>query len=128
VSTKFTTTEVTRALGALAQETRLELFRMLVERGPAGLSAGELAERLKVPSSSLSFHLRALQHAHLITQRRASRQMIYAADFGSMNAVVQFLTENCCGAEAVCAPVCNPGAALAAGENQDDAAVRRRRR
>jgi ArsR family transcriptional regulator, arsenate/arsenite/antimonite-responsive transcriptional repressor len=100
---------------------------MLVERGPAGLSAGELAERLKVPPSSLSFHLRALQHARLITQRRASRQMIYAADFGSMNAVVQFLTENCCGA-GVCAPVCNPGAALATGETRDDAAARRRRR
>lgn len=128
MSTTFTTTEVTRALGALAQETRLELFRILVERGPAGLSAGELAERLKVPPSSLSFHLRALQHARLITQRRASRQMIYAADFGSMNAVVQFLTENCCGAAGVCAPICNPGAALATGENRDDAAARRRRR
>lgn len=128
MSTKVTKTEVTRALGALAHETRLELFRMLVERGPAGLSAGVLAERLKVPPSSLSFHLRALQHAGLITQRRASRQMIYAADFGSMNAVIQYLTENCCGAQEVCAPVCNPGTALAAGEARDEAAPRRRRR
>ncbi|HZB94072.1 MAG TPA: metalloregulator ArsR/SmtB family transcription factor [Stellaceae bacterium] len=125
---KFTTSEATRALGALAQETRLELFRMLVERGPAGLSAGVLAERLKVPPSSLSFHLRALQHAGLITQRRVSRQMIYAADFGSMNAVIQYLTENCCGAQGVCAPACDPGAALAAGEARDEAAPSRRRR
>lgn len=127
MSTNITTTEVTRALGALAQETRLELFRLLVERGPAGLSAGVLAERLNVPPSSLSFHLRALQHAGLITQRRASRQMIYAADFGSMNAVIQYLTENCCGAEGACAPVCNPGAALATRQNRDAAPARRRR-
>lgn len=128
MSMKMTTTQVTGALGALSQETRLSLFRMLVERGPNGLSAGMLAERLGVPPSSLSFHLRALQHAGLITQRRASRQMIYAADFTVMNAVVQYLTENCCGAETTCAPVCNPGAALATGGKQDEAPARARRR
>jgi ArsR family transcriptional regulator, arsenate/arsenite/antimonite-responsive transcriptional repressor len=127
VSVEMTTTQVTGALGALSQETRLDLFRMLVERGPSGLSAGVLAERLGVPPSSLSFHLRALQHAGLITQRRASRQMIYAADFSVMNAVLQYLTKNCCGAEAVCAPVCNPGAALATG-GKDEAPARARAR
>ncbi len=125
---KMTTTQVTGALGALSQETRLALFRMLVEQGPSGLSAGVLAERLGIPPSSLSFHLRALQFAGLITQRRASRQMIYAADFAAMNAVVQYLTENCCGAEGACAPVCDPGAALATGGKQDDAPARARRR
>lgn len=123
----MTTAQVTGALGALAQETRLELYRALVERGANGLSAGVLAERLNVPPSSLSFHLRTLQHAGLITQRRASRQMIYAADFAAMNAVLQYLTENCCGAADACAPVCNPGAALASG-GKDETPARARRR
>ena len=110
---KITTSQVTGALGALAQETRLSLFRLLVERGPDGLSAGTLAERLRVPPSSLSFHLRALEHAGLITQRRLSRQIIYAADFTAMNAVVAYLTKNCCGSNESCVPVCDPGKALA---------------
>ena len=109
---KMTTARVTAALGALAQETRLALFRLLVECGPNGMSAGLLAERLRVPPSSLSFHLRALEHAGLITQRRMSRQIIYAAEFSVMNALVVFLTKNCCGQAESCAPVCNPGAAL----------------
>ena len=109
---KMTTGHVTAALGALAQETRLSLFRLLVERGPNGMSAGLLAERLRVPPSSLSFHLRALHQAGLITQRHMSRQLIYAADFTAMNALVVYLTKNCCGQNEACAPVCNPGAAL----------------
>ena len=128
MSTKLTTAQVTGALGALAQETRLELYRMLVEQGPAGLSAGVLAERLGVPPSSLSFHLRTLQHAGLIAQRRASRQLIYAADFAAMNAVLQYLTENCCGAEGACAPVCNPATAIATGGKQHETPARARRR
>lgn len=124
---KLTTTQVTSALGALSQETRLTLFRMLVEQGPSGSSAGVLAERLGIPPSSLSFHLRALQFAGLITQRRASRQLIYAADFAAMNAVLQYLTENCCGAAGACAPVCDPGAALATGKPNDASARARRR-
>lgn len=95
------------ALGALAHETRLQLFRLLVQRGPDGLSAGIIAERLGIPPSSLTFHLQQLTHAGLITQRRLSRQLIYAADFAAMNAVVTYLTENCCGG-AVCAPLCQP--------------------
>ena len=97
------------ALGALAHETRLAAFRLLVERGPNGLPAGAIAETLKLPPSSLTFHLQQLMHAELITQRRMSRQLIYATDFTTMNAVVAYLTENCCGAS--CAPVCQPGAA-----------------
>ena len=98
------------ALGALAQETRLELFRLLVTCGPEGLPAGVIAERLGVRPSSLSFHLQQLVHAGLITQRRLSRQLIYSAEYGAMNAL---LTENCCGRDALCAPVCDPAAGCA---------------
>ena len=95
------------ALGALAHETRLALFRLLVERGPDGLAAGVLAERLDILPSSLSFHLQQLTHAGLITQRRVSRQLIYATDFAAMNSLMAYLTENCCGGEA-CVPACRP--------------------
>ena len=98
------------ALGALAQETRLELFRLLVTCGPEGLPAGVIAERLGVLPSSLSFHLQQLVHAGLITQRRLSRQLIYSAEYGTMNALLAYLTENCCGRDAVCAAVCDPAA------------------
>src|SRR5277367_687580 len=96
------------ALGALAQETRLELFRLLVTCGPNGLPAGVIAERLGVQPSSLSFHLGQLTRAGLITQRRQSRQLIYSAEYGAMNELLGYLTENCCGRDAVSAPVCNP--------------------
>lgn len=89
--------QAVQALAALAHDTRLALFRMLVERGPDGLSAGVIAERLGVPPSSLTFHVQHLHRAGLITQRRLSRQLIYAADFAAMNGLVGFLTENCCG-------------------------------
>jgi len=94
------------ALGALAQETRLTIFRLLVERGPEGLSAGAIAEELDIPASSLSFHLAQLTHAGLIIQRRASRSLIYSYDFEAMNALMGYLTQNCCGGNpAACSPV-----------------------
>jgi ArsR family transcriptional regulator len=86
------------ALSALSQETRLQLHRLLVTCGPAGLSAGNIAERLGVIPSSLSFHLQNLVHAGLITQRRTGRLMIYAAEYAMMNDLVAYLTENCCAA------------------------------
>jgi len=101
---------VIAALGALAQETRLDLFRLLVTRGPEGLSAGIIAERLGVQPSSLSFHLAQLVHAGLITQRRLGRQLIYSAEYGTMTALLGYLTENCCGQGASCVPACNPAA------------------
>jgi ArsR family transcriptional regulator len=108
--------QVIAALGALAHDTRLAAFRLLVERGPDGLSAGTLAEALAVPPSSLTFHLQQLTHAGLITQRRLSRQLIYATDFTAMNQVMGYLTENCCGGGAAqCVPVCRPAEAGAAG-------------
>jgi DNA-binding transcriptional ArsR family regulator len=94
------------ALSALAQETRLAVFRMLVERGPDGLPAGAISENLGLPPSSLTFHLQQLTAAGLITQRRASRQIIYATDFAQMNRLMAYLTENCCGGAESCAPVC----------------------
>jgi DNA-binding transcriptional ArsR family regulator len=96
------------ALGALAHETRLQVFRMLVQRGPDGLPAGAIAAELDLPPSSLTFHLQQLTHAGLITQRRVSRQLIYATDFTAMNDLMAYLTENCCGAAADCGPVCRP--------------------
>jgi ArsR family transcriptional regulator len=118
---------VIAALGALAQETRLDLFRLLVARGPQGLAAGIIAERLGVHPSSLSFHLAQLAHAGLITQRRLGRQLIYSAEYGAMNALLCYLTENCCGREAVCLPVCNPTDAFAKGAS-DEALARTRGR
>ena len=104
-----------QSLGALAHETRLAIFRMLVEQGPDGLSAGMIAEQLGIPPSSLTFHVQHLHRAGLVTQRRVSRQLIYAANFDSMNGLVAFLTENCCGqAGATCAPVCTPAKATTA--------------
>ncbi|MCX7381322.1 MAG: helix-turn-helix domain-containing protein [Alphaproteobacteria bacterium] len=85
------------ALGALAHDTRLAVFRMLVERGPDGLSAGVIAERLGILPSSLTFHIQHLHRAGLVNQRRVSRQLIYAADYAAMNGLLGFLTENCCG-------------------------------
>ena len=105
-------TQAVGALGALAHETRLAIHRMLIEQGPDGLSAGLIAERLGIPPSSLTFHLQQLLHASLVTQRRASRQLIYAADFAAMNGLVAYLTENCCGqgrAAPACDPCCAPG-------------------
>jgi DNA-binding transcriptional ArsR family regulator len=113
------------ALGALAQETRLELFRLLVTSGPEGLRAGVIAERLGVQPSSLSFHLAQLTHAGLITQRRLSRQLIYSADYGAMTELLAYLTENCCGRGEACVSACDPADAFATGES-DEAPARAR--
>src|SRR5580658_9999250 len=102
------TADVVTALGALAHEHRLGLFRLLVERGPEGLPAGVIAERVGLVPSSLTFHVQALQRAGLITQRRVSRQLIYTADFSAMDALVGYLTENCCAGSSSCEPNCQP--------------------
>lgn len=90
------------ALGALAQDTRLAIFRLLVQRGPAGLAAGAIADKLGVPGATLSFHLAHLTRAALIQQRRASRSLIYSANFAGVNGLVAYLTENCCGGIRAC--------------------------
>ena len=104
------------ALGALAQETRLDVYRLLVTRGPAGLPAGAIAERLGMLPASLTFHLKELQHASLITRRRQGRQLIYAAEYTAMTDLLAYLTENCCGTGTNCAPRCNPADAFRGGD------------
>jgi len=100
---------VIRALGALAQEHRLAVFRLLVQAGPEGLAAGMLAETVGVPASSMSFHLAQLANAGLVTQRRESRSIIYAADYSAMNGLMGYLTENCCGGASCETPAsCSP--------------------
>lgn len=104
------------ALGALAQETRLDIFRLLVQVGAEGMAPGQIAERLDLAAPTLSFHLNQLRQAGLITVRRESRSLIYTADYVAMNALMGFLTENCCaGDPAACGPpVCDPAAATIA--------------
>jgi protein-tyrosine-phosphatase/DNA-binding transcriptional ArsR family regulator len=87
--------EVIAALAALAQDTRLDIVRILVERGPAGMPAGEIGERLKLPSPTLSFHLNQLRHTGLVTAQRHSRLIIYTAKFRTINSIIEYLTENC---------------------------------
>jgi DNA-binding transcriptional ArsR family regulator len=84
------------ALAALAQETRLDIFRLLVEAGPEGMPAGKIGDRLGLPSATLSFHLNQLKHAHLVKFRRESRSLIYTAEYPVMNDLLTYLTENCC--------------------------------
>jgi DNA-binding transcriptional ArsR family regulator len=103
------TSQIIEALRALAHEHRLAVFRLLVERGPAGLPAGRIAERVGLVPSSLTFHLQTLQRAGLIAQRRESRQLIYSADFTAMASLVAYLTENCCAESAAeCCPPARP--------------------
>lgn len=93
-----------RALGALAQETRLRIYRLLVQAGPQGMVVGDIARRASLAPATLSFHLKALRHAGLIEDRRDGRFIHYSANYVRMDALVGFLTENCCGGRQ-CAPV-----------------------
>lgn len=98
------------ALAALAQDSRLAIFRALVQAGPGGLAAGRIGELTGIPPSSLSFHLKELAHARLVHSRQRGRYVIYSAEFKTMNALVAFLTENCCGGNP-CVSVCTPACA-----------------
>jgi len=100
------TKEVVAALAALAQDTRLAVYRLLVQQGPSGLAAGEIAGKLGVTPATLSFHLKELAHAGLVNPRQEGRFIFYAANFDAMNTLVAFLTENCCAAD--CGPSCGP--------------------
>ncbi len=97
------TKEILAALAALAQESRLSAFRLLVQTGPAGLPASKIGEQLGVAPSSLSFHLKELSHANLVTSRQEGRFVIYSANFDTMNGLLTYLTDNCCGGTS-CAP------------------------
>jgi ArsR family transcriptional regulator, arsenate/arsenite/antimonite-responsive transcriptional repressor len=113
------------ALAALAQENRLQIFRLLVQAGPEGMAAGRVAEKLGLAPNTLTFHFDRLRFAGLVRVSRDGRSMIYAAQFEAMNKLVSFLTENCCqGAQETCAPVavCKPKGA------RNEAVSRARRR
>lgn len=91
------------ALSALAQESRLDVFRLLVQTGPEGMSPGHISERLGLPSATLSFHLSSLKHSGLVKCRRESRSLIYTAEYTAITALIAYLTENCCqGDPSVC--------------------------
>jgi len=94
--------EIVQALAALAQPVRLQVFRALVVAGPAGLAAGALAEQLGVAPNTLSFHLKELLHAQLVTQERDGRFLIYRAAYERMNGLLSYLTAHCCQGEATC--------------------------
>jgi ArsR family transcriptional regulator, arsenate/arsenite/antimonite-responsive transcriptional repressor len=97
-------TQVIQALAALAQEARLRAFRALVVAGPSGLTPGTMATELGIAANALSFHLKELSHAGLITQERQGRNLIYRASFGHMNALLTYLTQNCCQGQACMSP------------------------
>lgn len=104
------TKAVITALSALAQETRLAIFRLLVQQGPEGLPAGKIGDALYLPPATLSFHLKELSHAGLLDSRQEGRSIIYSTNFETMNQVLGFLTENCCGGVPCTpeAPSCKP--------------------
>lgn len=97
------TTQAVQALSALAQDSRLAIFRLLVQAGPEGMAAGQIGEKLELPPATLSFHLAGLTRAGLARSRPEGRFVIYSADYPAMNALVAFLSENCCGG-ASCQP------------------------
>ena len=113
------------ALSALAQENRLQIFRLLVQAGPEGMAAGQVAEKLGLAPNTLTFHFDRLRFAGLVTVRRDGRSMIYAARYEAMNDLVSFLTENCCQGAQDCVPaaVCQPK-----GVSRHEAVSRARRR
>ena len=99
------TKHVLAALIGLAQDSRLAIFRLLVQCGPEGMAATKISESLNIPPSSLSFHLKELTHANLVTSRQEGRFVIYAPQFETMNGLIAFMTDNCCGGNP-CTPIC----------------------
>lgn len=111
------TIDAVTALAALAQESRLAIYRLLVQAGPEGRAAGAIAEKLGVLPTTLSFHLKELSRADLVTSRQEGRYVIYAANFGNMVKLVAFLTENCCGGNACTGePACSAAGEVKQGE------------
>ncbi len=101
------TRQIISALAALAQESRLAVFRLLVQAGTEGLAASKISETLEIPPSSLSFHLKELVHAELVLARQAGRFIFYSANIETMNQMLGFLTENCCGGVPCASPPAN---------------------
>jgi DNA-binding transcriptional ArsR family regulator len=98
------TSDAVKALSALAQDSRLAVFRLLVRQGPEGLPAGEIGEKLGIPATTLSFHLSQLSHAGLVLSKREGRSILYAAHYDRMQDLLGFLMENCCEASGGCGP------------------------
>jgi ArsR family transcriptional regulator len=105
------TKNIIAALSALAQESRLAVFRLLVQTGPEGMAASKIAAQLSISPSALSFHLKELSHAQLVTSRHEGRFVIYSTSFETMNGLIEFLTDNCCGGNP-----CSPAAACRPAE------------
>ena len=106
--------DVVVALGALAQESRLSVFRILVKRGPEGYTPGDLLGKIEVPAPTLSFHLKELQRAGLVSSRREGRFLYYSVNFDAMEALMEFLTDQCCSlSDASCDTACKPATATA---------------
>lgn len=130
------TTTIMDALAALAQESRLKIYRLLVEAGPDGLAAGRIGEDLKLPPATLSFHLAHLARARLVRARQQGRFIYYSAEFGNMSALVAYLTDNCCAmsgcAPAACRPsgkaATKPAASMKASTTASKAGTQPRRR
>jgi DNA-binding transcriptional ArsR family regulator len=122
------TLDAIAALSALAQESRLDIFRLLVQAGPDGIPAGQIGERLGLPGATLSFHLNQLKQADLVTVRRESRSLIYMAAYPTMKSLMGYLSENCCqGDAAACGiGVCDPQPVSQGKPNEAPARTRRR--
>ena len=120
------TSDVLAALAALSQEHRLAIYRLLVEHGNEGLTAGAIAERIGIPPATLSFHLDKLASAGLIVARQESRFIWYRADFEAMTALIVYMTENCCRSSAACDAACTPAAAAPPVAPKRPAPTRRR--
>ena len=123
-SRNMETNDAIEALSALAQETRLKVYRLLIEAGPEGLPAGRIGQELELPPATLSFHLAHLSRAGLTRSRQEGRFVIYSADFDTMNALVGYLTENCCGGSRSCVPIAKP---ILKGKNNETVPRARRR-
>ena len=116
--------DVLTALAALAQESRLDIYRLLVQAGAAGLPAGQIGEQLGLPSATLAFHLKQLKHAGLVTFRRDGRSLIYAAVYPAMNGLLAYLTENCCQGNPAACGLASPGRATSGDDNEAPARAR----
>jgi DNA-binding transcriptional ArsR family regulator len=117
------------ALGALAQETRLDIFRLLIQKGPEGMPAGDIGARLGQPSPTMSFHLNQLRFAGLVSSRRESRSIIYTANFKAMSDLLAYLTENCCGGRSeLCTPIVESGCTSACAPQEAIGTAKKNRR
>ena len=101
------TPQAVKALAALAQDTRLAIYRLLVQQGPTGLAAGTIAQRLDIAGATLSFHLKELAHAGMVNSRQDGRFVYYSANYDQMNGLLAYLTDNCCQGD-TCATACSP--------------------